>query len=352
MRKHLLLLATVSIFAACAEKEQINETREVAIDFTKSYIEKGSKAIHTGLYTTNNFEAAGNTMGVYGWKKKSTTYTPIFDNQEVEYGNAQLAANDWAYTPKKYWDSDADNYAFYAYAPHSSDFPNGGTVAMTTAGNGNTFSITNFTQAAVVDNQIDLMVDLTSQIENTTNKAATKTDVAFTFSHILTQVNFKMGVSANLKADNTNNPVTVQSITLNNVNIKGSYAYSSAWAWSGQATPTTFNATQSSNVVFASDVLTSTAVNIPGLVNMLLIPGSVTGYTVTVNYTIGTTNPESFTKTINLTDFKNSSSQSLSTWAIGYNYTYILTIGPEPIEFDLHEVGGWTTGDTYEYTIE
>lgn len=352
MKKLLLLAASVALFAACSEKEQLTQTREIPIDFTRSYVENTTKAIHTGLYTTTTFEAAGNTMGVFGWKVKNTTATSIFNNQEVEYGNANLAANDWAYTPKKYWDYDADHYAFFAYAPHSTDFPNGGTVAMSTAANGNSFSISNFTQADVVANQIDLMVDLTTQITNTTNKASTKSDVGFTFSHILSQVNFKMGVSASLKADKNDNPVTVQSISLNGVKIKGSYSYSSAWAWSGQATPTTFNATQTSNVVFAEDHLTATAEDVPGLVKMLLIPGSVSGYTVTINYTIGKTDPESFTRTINLTDFKNSSDQNLSAWAIGNNYTYILTIGPEPIEFDMTTIEDWNPGGTYEYTIE
>lgn len=352
MKKLILIAASVALFAACSEKEQLTQTREIPIDFTRSYVENVTKAIHTGPYSTSDFETAGNTMGVYGWKKKGSNYTPIFSNQEVEYGNADIAANDWGYTPKKYWDSEADNYAFYAYAPHSSDFPNGGTVALTTAGNGNTFSITNFTQATTVADQIDLMVDLTSQIANTTNKAATKSDVGFTFSHILTQVNLKMGVSASLKADKNDNPVTVQSVSLNNVYIKGTYSYNTAWAWSSQATPTTFNATKTNNVVFAEDALTATATDVPGLVKMLLIPGSVTGYTITINYTIGKTNPEAFTKTINLTDFKNSSDQSLSTWAINNNYTYILTIGPEPIEFDMTTIGGWVTGDPYEYTIE
>lgn len=350
MKKFIFLVATATIFVACAEKETINEIREIPIDFTKSYVEKATKTIHTGLYATETFEATGNTMGVFGWKRKSTTYTPIFENKAVDFD--VTVSGDWGYSPKRYWDSDADDYAFYAYAPHSADFPNGGTVALTTAGNGNTFSITNFTQANTVANQIDLMVDLTSQIANTTNKAATKTDVGFTFSHILTQVNFKMGVSASLKADKNDNPVTVTSISLNNVNLKGSYSYNTSWAWSGQATPTTFNATQTSNVVFAEDHLTSTAEDIPGLVKMLLIPGSVSGYTVTINYTIGKTNPEQFTKTINLTDFKNSSDQNLTTWAINNNYTYILTIGPEPIEFDMTSISDWVTGDPYEYVIE
>lgn len=353
MKKSLLLLTTAALFVACAEKTSLNEVGDTPIDFTKSYVEKTTKAINKGLYTTQNFEATGNTMGVFGWRKKSTTYSIVFDNKSVDYN--VTVSGDWGYSPKRYWDSDADNYAFFAYAPHSSDFPNGGTVAMATAGDGNTFSITGFSQATTVANQVDLLVDLTSQVANTTNKAATKTDVAFTFSHILTQVNIWMGVSANLKADNTDNPVTVQSVTLNGAYINGTYSYSnSAWGWSSRSTTQQFAATPSTDTFFNSDHLTATAEVVPGLNQMLLIPGSVTGYTITVNYTIGTGNsPEAYTKTINLTDFK-SGNNTLDTWAIGANYNYVLTIGPEPIEFDLSQTGiiDWSTGGTYEYTIE
>lgn len=340
-------MTTAALFVACSDKVQINESPEIPIDFTKSYVEKGTKA----LYTTQNFATTGNTMGVYGWKKNGSNYTQIFTNQEVNYDEA--TAGDWGYTPKKYWDSSADNYIFYAYAPHSDDF--NGTVTAPTQTSANTFAITNFTQETTVADQIDLLVDLTSQINNTNNKStdSPKPEVSFTFSHILTQVNFTMGVSTNLKGDEGDNPVAVQSVSLDNAKIKGNYSYSnSAWGWSSQSTPTLFAATTKTDinktVVFASKELTATAVSVPGLKEMLLIPGSVSGYTVTVNYTIGT---EAFEKTINLTDFK-SGENSLATWAIGYNYTYNLIIGPEPIEFSTPGIGGWTPGGTYSYNID
>ena len=352
MKKLLLLAVSVALFAACSDKVQINESPEIPIDFTKVYVEKGTK-VAPGLYTTENFATAGNTMGVYGWKEvtknSTTTDTPIFTNQEVDY--SVTTSGKWGYSPKKYWDSNADKYIFYAYAPHSSDFPNGGTITAPTATNEKAFAITGFSQSTTVANQIDLLVDLTSQKNNTYNKNITKDLVSFAFKHILTQVNFKMGVSADLKADKTNNPVTIQSVKLNNVVVNGTYSYnttSTAWEWARLTTTNTFEATPSSNAFFTSDHLTATAELVPGLNKMLLIPGSVSSYTITVNYTIGT---EPYEKTINLTDFKDGNN-SLTTWAIGYNYTYVLTIGPDPIEFGSPEIDEWTTGGTYSYTIE
>ena len=347
MKKLLLLAASVAIFAACSEKEQLNETTEIPIDFTRSYIENVTKA----PYTSNNFATTGNTMGVFGWKKNGSVYTQVFNDQSVNYN--QTKTNDWGYTPKKYWDSSADNYIFYAYAPHSAAFT--GTVTAPTYSSANSFAITGFTQSTTVANQIDLLVDLTSQTNNqaNTSTASTKPKVSFTFNHILTQVNIVMGVSASLKADNQDNPVAVQSVVLNDVKIQGTYSYSnSAWGWSAQASPTDFEAktktVENKTVVFQSDELGTTAKDVPDLVELLLIPGSVTGYSITVNYTIGT---EAFEKTISLRDIKNGKN-SLTTWAVGYNYIYALTIGPDPIEFDTPSIGDWGTGGTYSYTIE
>lgn len=346
MKKLLFFAATIALFAACSEKEQLTETTEIPIDFTKSYIENVTKA----PYTTSTFATTGNTMGVFGWKKNGSNYTQVFNDQSVNYNVTK--ANDWGYTPKKYWDSSADNYIFYAYAPHSAAFT--GTVTAPTSTSANSFAITNFTQVTTVANQVDLLVDLTNQTNNTNNKSTSspKPEVAFTFSHILTQVNIVMAVSTSLKGDENDNPVAVQSVVLNDVNIKGTYSYSSAWAWSAQATPTDFSATtktvSNKTVVFGSTELGTSATNVPGLVQMLLIPGSVSGYSITVNYTIGT---EAFEKTIDLTAFKDGNN-TLSTWAIGYNYTYFLTIGPEPIEFASPTINDWGAGGTYSYTIE
>ena len=346
MKKLFLLAVSVALFAACSEKVQINESPEIPIDFTRSFIEKGTKA----LYTTGNFATHGNTMGVFGWKNNSSTYTQVFSDQKVDYD--VTASGDWGYSPKKYWDSNANNYVFYAYAPHSSAFT--GTVTAPTSTSANSFAITGFVQNTTVANQIDLLVDLTSKINYTDNRStqSPKPEVSFTFSHILSQVNFVMGVSSNLKDDETANPVAVQSVTLKNVNKQGNYSYNSGWKWSSQSSPVNFSATtktvSNKTVVFASTELETTAVGIPGLEEMLLIPGSVSTYTITVNYTIGT---EPYERTINLTDFKNGNA-SLSEWAIGNNYIYNLTIGPEPIEFASPTISGWATGGTYSYTIE
>ena len=350
MRKYLLLIATAAIVASCAKTDSINEVNEVEIDFEKAYIDNVTKAIYKGPYTTDNFSRSGNTMGVFGWKNVTkdgnTSDDAIFTDEAVSHDGTN-----WSYSPKRYWDSNANHYKFFAYAPHSGDFT--GTVAMATPV-ASAFSITGFTQSTTVAQQVDLLVDLESRKEDQTNKstAATKPKVGFAFNHILSNVNFKMGVSTALKGDNQSNPVAVQSVEVKGVYINGTYSYAnSAWGWSSRTSTSPFAATLKNNntVVFASDELTATAADVPGLVNMLLIPGSVSGYTITINYTIGT---EAFEKTINLTDFKNGNNAADASWAIATKYTYVLTIGPDPIEFDATSITDWGTGVTFTYEVK
>lgn len=360
--KKSILIATASaiILASCAESDTFNQIDEVPIGFTKVYIEKGTKAITTGAYTTANFETVGNTFGVFGYKKTSTQpKTLLFDDQEVEYKSnlstdLYESATDWAYTPLKYWDKSAIEYNFYAYAPHESDFT--GTVAL--SDNDNTkFSISGFKQATTQASMIDLMTDLNSQ-KQVNGTDIGKNDVAFTFTHILSNINVKMAVSDKLKADNTDNPVTVVSLTLGAIKLDGDYAYNttaSKYNWTLAATPTTqtFPATQTSGNVFASDALdnqTNGYTDVPAMTNLLFVPQTLdAAYKFTIQYKIAN---EVFDKEILLSEFKNANNASLPTWEPGYKYTYNIVIGPTPILFDLKEVNEWGDGGTYAYVIE
>ena len=352
MKKSFLLLIAAALLAACSSNEMLVETEDVPIGFSRVYIDKSTKAITPGPYTTANFETVGNTFGVIGYKTTATqTNAKVFNDVKVEYQtglSAPFAATDWAYSPLVYWDKTATQYSFFAYAPHSGDFT--GTVALG-SNDATTFSITGFKQATTVADQIDLMTDLTNQNNVTANIG--NNDVKFTFGHILSNINVTMAVSAALKADETDNPVSVETVTLGTITMDGSYAWNTdAYKWTlSTSSPTTqlFSATQSSGNVFASKALTATPATVPGLTGMLMIPQAVNAnYEIYVKYKINT---EVFERTIKLSDFKKSGT-SLGTWDPGYRYTYNIIIGPTPILFDMDTVADWGDGGTYTYTIE
>ena len=294
MKKSFLLLIAAALLAACSSNEMLVETEDVPIGFSRVYIDKSTKAITPGPYTTANFETVGNTFGVIGYKTTATqTNAKVFNDVKVEYqtdldASIYGADTDWAYSPLVYWDKTATKYSFFAYAPHSGDFT--GTVALG-SNDATTFSITGFKQATTVANQIDLMTDLTNQ-NNVTANIGTN-DVKFTFGHILSNINVTMAVSAALKADETDNPVSVETVTLGTITMDGSYAWNTdAYKWTlSTSSPTTqlFSATQSSGNVFASKALTATPATVPGLTGMLMIPQAVNAnYEIYVKYKINT----------------------------------------------------------------
>ena len=356
MKKSFLLLIAAALLAACSSNEMAVELKEKPIVFSRVYIDQSTKAIRTGPYTTVNFETVGNTFGVFGYKNTETqTNAQVFNNVKVEYKDNLTASyydgtEDWAYSPLVYWDKTATKYSFFAYAPHSGDFT--GTVAL--GGNdATTFSITGFKQATTVANQIDLMTDLTNQNNVTANIG--NNDVKFTFGHILSNINVTMAVSSALKADETDNPVSVVEVTLGTIKMKGSYAYNTdstkyKWALAEPSTTKTFSATQSSGNVFASKALTATPAAVPGLTGMLMIPQKDVGtYQIYVKYKI---KDEVFERTIALSAFKKDVTKILAAWEPGYQYTYNIVIGPTPILFDMNTVSGWAPGGIYTYTVE
>lgn len=368
MKKYIFLIATAAIVASCSKTDNFKETGELPIDFTDVQIEKSTKAPFTDVASLQ-----ASSFGVYGSKTVSGTTTKVFGQLAAEANKGvQVSYNSttskWAYSPLRYWDKGASAYHFYAYAPYNADNILGNvTWSESTA---NSFSISGFQQSHTQSDMIDILTDLTHQANVTT----LQNTVDFSFSHILSNINFYMAVSPDLKADETNNPVSVNSISIGAVKMDGSYSYvSSAYTWTlaSNSTTATFNAEQSNSKVFAARALkamTNTTGNtlaaaqisedpteVPGLTSLLFVPQTLptdTKYVVTIEYMIAN---ETFNKTIDLNDFKKTVSNSdvyTSQWISGYQYNYILVIGPTPIEFGVHEIGGWADTDTYYYTIQ
>lgn len=370
MKKSLFIIAAAALVVSCANNDVRNEVvqSEKPIGFTKVYIEKGTKAITPGAYTTGNFETKGNSFGVFGFKTTDTqTDARVFNNVRVEYQdgltvstNGYEATTDWAYSPLVYWDKTATAYNFFAYAPSDADFT--GTATLTSQ-DPTKFKIAGFEQATTQNAMIDLMTDLTSK--NGDNKITGtyigKNDVAFTFGHILSNINVAMAISPALKDDETDNPVKVLAVSLSGkIDNKGGYEYSSdAYKWTTTAATTslTFSATQSGTsddqYVFASKALKASDVaftDVPALTDLLFVPQAVDDdFAIYVKYKI---KDEIFESTIALKDFKNTSDAALSSWENGKQYTYRIVIGPEPILFDVAAVSSWVDGGVYTYTIE
>jgi hypothetical protein len=375
--KKIFLLAAVAAIVACSKTDNFKETEEAAIDFSEVFLEKSTKASYTDVASLKS-DSRG--FGVFASKtKQDDSAEKVFGKSSAETnGGAQVTWNTtsskWTYSPIRYWDKGAKSYHFYAYAPYNAVTTGSnrllGTVTWSES-TANSFKIEGFKQTATVADMVDILTDLT----NAANITPTYSNpVTFSFSHILSNINFYMAVSPALKADETLNPVSVNSIKVGAVKLDGSYAYDTnayKWTITNNSTTSDFNATVTSGKVFDVRVLkatedtnpaslnTATQVGdptaVPGLTDLLFIPQTLptdTKYTVTIQYMIG---DETFDKTINLNDFsktENNTTVNTTQWVSGYKYNYILVIGPTPIEFDVQEIGDWAETDTYYYTID
>lgn len=370
--KKIFLIAAVAAIVACSKTDNFKETEEAPIDFTEVYIEKSTKAPYASLA---NLQSDTRGFGVFGAKTKNNNVETVIGKSTTEVnGGAQVTYSNskWTYSPKRYWDKGASKYEFYAYAPYNASTGEStrllGTVSWDNTKAENGFSISGFKQNTTVADMVDILADLSSQKNVTTFQNT----VNFSFKHILSNINFYMAVSPDLKADENLNPVSVNSFSIGAVKMDGSYAYAtSAYAWTvpANSATATFNATQENNKVFAQRALKATSdtnpaslqssqigdpTAVPGLTNLLFVPQTLptdTKYQVTIEYMIA---DETFNTTIDLNDFAkaNNANDKTTVWAPGYQYTYILKIGPTPIEFGVTEIGSWGDGGTYEYTIE
>lgn len=146
-RNCLIIVAAAAIFAACAEKETLNQVIDNSEPIKIAFDAFNSKKTRAAVETEVDLTKANGGMGVYAYKYSSTDnisvaehvidfhtisgeYTnPIFDNTMVYYNyDANTAANyheKFTYDYPRYWDKQM-SYVFFAYAPQ--DLTNGAVV--------------------------------------------------------------------------------------------------------------------------------------------------------------------------------------------------------------------------------
>jgi hypothetical protein len=127
------------------------------------------------------------------------------------------------WTTNYFWPGAGKSLRFFAYAPY-----NGAGIALSPKTQAGSPTLT-YTVPAAVKDQKDLLTARTDALPGNTNSSA-----SLTFSHVLTAVKFSCGDDMKLG--------TVKSITLKNVNSKGTYNFDTG-TWSGHGTPASFTQT-------------------------------------------------------------------------------------------------------------
>ncbi len=197
---------SVCAFLSCNKENDVNPLpEEEEIPITLSSDLSGGFSF-TRAYYVNNDALKTNGFGIYGYKKKSDTYTPVFNADHVIFDNTlQL----WHSVPLKYWDKAADSYIFAAYGPQDAQTS---ITAPDAAGNASiTFSnIPQWQDITTTDNQAlakDYIVARhTDNVSNyLTQSPYYRQDrqgvVPFSFYHLLSRLTVQAYCEANEQPD-------------------------------------------------------------------------------------------------------------------------------------------------------
>lgn len=330
-KSYLMMAAAATMFAACTQTDFVNEVPETeqAIGFD-NYVAKSTRAEITD-------EAALSTEGgfvVWGWKTPTTTpldwtaakATQIFNAQVVSGGDGA-----WTYSPTKYWDKNS-TYNFYAAAPAN---PTSGTYACTDAANG-MITITGVKSGlAKAEGTEDFLIDRDGAKSVSGYHTGNHAKVELEFNHVMAKV------SIQLKRNVTEN-ITVNSITMSGWNSnEGKFVQTltvtpgvdniSEWSMTtGTAGTVTFNQGYA--------LTTDAAVAVED--SYIMVPQTVGTLTFTLDYTI------TYTDGV-VENFKSQTGTlTAQTWGTDTHTTYTIKVGPEPIEFEVKTVSGFTNSVT------
>lgn len=291
--KTILGLSALLLTAACTD-EQVENPADGArpIAFTPAAETRAAVENADGL---GNFNVWG------GYDNKATN---VFNGVTVQFPN-------WTYTGgPQYW-IPGKTYNFYGV------YPTGVNASCATDG---TLTVSSFDCSKTGSEAVDLMTASRTGISYTAEQTPQPVDMQF--GHELARVN----VVATVEGGNA----TVTNITFAGMATSGDY--SSTGGWSNTATGSFTNSTD--------QTLNTEGVDLLG--DMLLIPQDVSGFTVTVDYTMdGEVQPQ---KVITLPT-------TISQWDKGKSYKYTLAFKGNNIIFTVN-VASWNHSTGGIITVE
>lgn len=291
------LAAFCLTFVSCTSTVDDGLQNSRAITFTPA---ADTRAAVTGSEDMGDFQ-------VWGWYGGDGTAAPnnVFDGTVV-YKDAG-----WNYTDGvRYWMA-GKTYNFYAVYP---------TDVKANVSSEGTITVTNFDCSKTGTEAVDLMTATATGITYTAEQ--TPQPVAMKFSHLLSKVN----IVATVEGGNA----TVTKIVFAGMATSGDYSSTGVW-----------NNTQKSNFTKETDqILNAEGIDLLG--DMLLIPQDVSGFTVTVDYTMDS--KEQFSKTVTLPT-------AISQWQAGQSYKYTLTFKGDNIIFTVN-VAAWNHSTGGIITVE
>ena len=361
--KKLMILAVAAItLASCSNTFEIKHHEGRAITLG-TWADVMTKAPLTAFAANDEFDIFG-----FKWNAGPANQTNVFNGDDVKYDGSK-----WSYTPLRFWDSNFDNYTFFAAFPKDQ---------LATEANENDYA----QRGLFVSNELTydgsnekLLVAQKKDVAN----AAYGTTVPLVFKHTgsLVDIKFKK------HADITSAAVSVTAIKLYDIQTKGKFTVASydgsndpvgaevtsvaGLGWSLAATPvknaTTADAAaapyvNTSGVSLAIDAGVGTANAADLITNLIVMPQVLpdnSGPAIQISYTITTgtggnaqtttyTNKVFYFGQFDNADDKDNDDPKIANWMPGVHYTYYITINAKAIEFSA-TIDNWTTDTGYYY---
>lgn len=335
-----------------------------ADDYTTSPDDSGqiSFAVTTGDAATRGSVIDDTTMPiteqfrVFAWQTESGVTSAMMssgDAGDAESNVVSYTAGSWSPKKRYLWPfDDAATVSFYAVYPKN----------YTVVKNGSDFTF-DFSVPADVSSQVDLMMAKCEDVlyASTTNGAA-----SLAFKHLLSQVSF----SAKLAAVFTDWQVSVQGVSLCNINSSGTYNYNGTLTPASPAVSQTYAMVMAANTVAVTSTSETVALTSSTDAAMLM-PQTLTAWDRSTE-TSGTTAPSTsgcyLAIACTITDAHSQQAFSGTTyvplsvdWQAGKHYKYLLEFGsgytpggdPSIVYIALScTINDWTEGSSDGLTSE
>lgn len=345
MKKSLFIMAVcAAALTGCTSNEVIEEgPHSNAIGF-QQVVNKESRALDK---TNLKF------FSVYGYYTTDNDNTPVNVFNGTDVTRADVATNNWDYSPKRYWVPGA-TYRFYAYACEGGEFATAnGTAALGTGNDiaGRALRLRNVKIDGA--HQHDLIYAKNDDgIKGAGEETNTNAPVAFQFKHILTRLNvvFSSGFPEGYT-------IEISDVELKNFNDYGNYNPANGWAVDND------NASQdgSNEITLSLTEGATTAVASATEANVKKVTTGI-AYVIPYQYSdADDSDDEPVILSFNV-DIKNANGESIvknalegtwyPKWAEGYSYTYNVRIDGSaaalyPIVFETAvDVNDWAEGTT------
>jgi hypothetical protein len=350
MKKVVILAAAALTLAACAKTYELQENAQPKIGFS-TWNETMTKAAKTAFAANDEFDVYG-----FKWNAGPANQTTVFDGVDVKFDGTK-----WSYSPLRFWDSNFDNYTFFAAYPK--DQLADGEYAQ----NGYFVS-----QNLAYDGQKEVLLVAQKKDVEKTNYNKT---VELKFKHVGSLVDIKVKKHSDIESAK----VEVTSIAVSGIKTTGAFTVSSydasnnpvgSWAATSavnDATVAPYHSNSTVTLAKNAGVGTANASNL--LTDLVLMPQELAkdgGPKITISYKI-TTGEDATADEITFSDKSfyfgqfdkseegesekaNKENDRISAWMPGVHYTYYITINANAITFTA-SIDDWSTETGHYYLV-